>query len=244
MKSMDQIEKLLQEVRAALESEPRLDVRAWPLELTVADGVLTIEGDVLNVAQKKLALERAAAVHGVIGILDRLRVRPAQPMGDREILDHVRDALLQEPAFKELALREDRGGWQAVREPATEARGRIDVAVEAGIVTLNGQVSGLDQKRLAGVLAWWVPGSRDVINGIAVEPPEDDSDAAIADALRLVLEKDPFVDASQLRFSVRDAVVTLTGIVPKEAERDMAEYDGWYLFGVDKVINRVEVRAG
>ena len=111
-------------------------------------------------------------------------------------------------------------------------------------MTLNGQVSGLDQKRLAGVLAWWVPGSRDVINGIAVEPPEEDSDAAIADALRLVLEKDPFVDASQLRFSVGDAVVTLTGIVLKEAERNMAEYDGWYVFGVDKVINRIEVRAG
>ena len=244
MGSMDQTEQLLQEVRAALASEPRLDMHAWPLELQLAEGVLTLEGDVLNVAQKKLALERAAAVHGVIGILDRLRVHPAQPMGDREILDHVRDTLLQEPAFKELALREDRGGWQVIREPAVEARGRIDVSVEDGIVTMNGQVSGLDQKRLAGVLAWWIPGSRDVINGIAVEPPEEDSDAAIADALRLVLEKDPFVDASQLRFSVRNAVVTLAGIVPKEAERNMAEYDGWYVFGVDKVINRIEVRAG
>ena len=87
---MDQTEQLLQEVRAALASEPRLDIHAWPLELKLADGVLTIEGDVLDVAQKKLALERAAAVHGVIGILDRLRVHPAQPMGDREILDHVR----------------------------------------------------------------------------------------------------------------------------------------------------------
>ena len=212
--------------------------------MKLADGVLTIEGEVLDVAQKKLALERAAAVHGVIGILDRLRVHPAQSMGDREILDHVRDALLQEPAFKELKLSEDRGGWRVIREPATEARGRVDVVVEDGVVTLNGQVSGLDQKRLAGVLAWWVLGSCDVINGIAVEPPEEDSDAAIADALRLVLEKDPFVDASQLRFSVGDAVVSLTGIVPKEAERNMAEYDGWYVFGVDKVINRIEVRAG
>ncbi len=31
----------------------------------------------------------------------------------------------------------------------------------------------------AGVLAWWVPGSRDVVNGIAVELPEEDSVNAI-----------------------------------------------------------------
>lgn len=241
---MTETDHLLQQVRAALQSEPRLDLHAWPLGLTLADGVLTVEGEVASVAQKKLTLERAAAVPGVIGILDRLHVHPAQAMGDREILDHVRDALLQEPAFKELTLREDRGGWQVVCEPATGARGRIDVAVADGVVTLNGQVLGLDQKRVAGVLAWWVPGSRDVINGIAVEPPEQDSDGAIADALRLVLEKDPFVNARQLRVGVRDAVITLTGLVPNEAERDMAECDGWYLFGVDLVINRIEVQPG
>jgi osmotically-inducible protein OsmY len=95
---------------------------------------------------------------------------------------------------------------------------------------------------LAGVLAWWVPGSRDVINGIAVEPPEQDSDVAILEAVRLVLEKDPFVDASQIRVGVKNALVRLTGLVPSEAEREMAEFDAWYVFGVDMVDNRIEVR--
>jgi osmotically-inducible protein OsmY len=127
-----------------------------------------------------------------------------------------------------------------VREPP-EARSAIDLEVEDGVVTLNGQVPGLADKRLAGVLAWWVPGSRDVINGIAVEPPEDDSDEAILEAVRLVLEKDPFVDASQIRVGVKNALVRLTGLVPTEAEREMAEFDAWYVFGVDKVDNRIEV---
>jgi osmotically-inducible protein OsmY len=81
-----------------------------------------------------------------------------------------------------------------------------------------------------------------VINGIAVEPPEDDSDDAILESVRLVLEKDPFVDASQIRVGVRHAVVRLLGLVPTEAEREMAEFDAWYVFGVDKVDNRIEVR--
>jgi len=233
--------EVLNRVRAALASEPRLDLHTFPIELSFAQGTLTLEGEVGDVAAKKLALERAAALPEVTGIIDRLRVRPAQRMGDGEIRDLVRDAFLQEPAFADFAIRRRLGERvETVREPP-EARGAIDLEVEDGVVTLNGQVPGLDDKRLAGVLAWWVPGSRDVINGIAVEPPEDDSDDAILEAVRLVLEKDPFVDASQIRVGVKNASVRLTGLVPTEAEREMAEFDAWYVFGVDKVDNRIEV---
>jgi osmotically-inducible protein OsmY len=233
--------EVLHRVRAALASEPRLDLHNFPIELSFAQGTLTLEGEVGDVAAKKLALERAAALPEVTGIIDRLRVRPAQRMGDGEIRDLVRDALLQEPAFADFAIRRRLGERvETVREPP-EARGAIELEVEDGVVTLNGQVPGLDDKRLAGVLAWWVPGSRDVINGIAVEPPEDDSDDAILEAVRLVLEKDPFVDASQIRVGVKNASVRLTGLVPTEAEREMAEFDAWYVFGVDKVDNRIEV---
>ena len=233
--------EVLNRVRAALASEPRLDLHRFPIELSFAQGALTLEGEVGDVAAKKLALERTAALPEVAVIIDRLRVQPAQRMGDGEIRDLVRDALLQEPAFADFAIRERLGARVAtVREPP-EARGAIDLEVEEGVVTLNGQVPGLDDKRLAGVLAWWVPGSRDVINGIAVEPPEDDSDDAILEAVRLVLEKDPFVDASQIRVGVKNALVRLTGLVPTEAEREMAEFDAWYVFGVDEVDNRIEV---
>ncbi len=87
-----------------------------------------------------------------------------------------------------------------------------------------------------------MPGSRDVINGLAVSPPEDDHDGAVADAVRLALEKDPFVDASKVGVRVHDWVVTLEGLVPSESESDMAEADAWYVFGVDEVISRLEVR--
>ena len=236
-------EAVLQAVRAALLSEPRVDPHAHRIALDFADGVLTLEGEVGDVAAKKLALECAAAIPGVTGIVDRLRVAPAERMGDGQVRELVRDALLQEPAFADFGLRECiKGAWRPVRAPP-QPRGAIDVEVADGVVTLNGRVPGLDDKRLAGVLAWWVPGSRDVINGLAVEPPEEDSDDAIAEAVRLALEKDPFVDAGQIRVGVRRATVTLTGLVPTESERDMAEFDAWYVFGVDKVANRIEVRA-
>lgn len=237
--------EILNTVRAALMSESSVGLRTHPIELRYDGGIVTLEGEVASVAAKKLALESAAAVPGVAGIIDRVRVAPAQPMGDGAIRDELRRAFLQEPAFAGFAIRETaKGRTEFVSEPARSdgTDGTIEYEVADGIVTLNGQVPGLGHKRLAGVLAWWVPGSRDVINGIEEVPEEEDNDAEMTDAVRLVLEKDVFVNAGQIRIATGNRVVTLDGLVPSEAEKDMAERDAWYVFGVDKVVNRLVVR--
>ena len=59
-----------------------------------------------------------------------------------------------------------------IREVASEPSGSIVIEVKKGIVTLNGEVPSLTHKRLAGVLAWWVPGTRDVVNGLEEVPAE------------------------------------------------------------------------
>lgn len=75
-----------------------------------------------------------------------------------------------------------------------------------------------------------------------MQPPERDSDEEMIDAVRLVLEKDPFVNADQIMVTSKQRVVTLAGLVASEAEREMAEQDAWYVFGVDKVINKLEAQ--
>jgi len=113
--------------------------------------------------------------------------------------------------------------------------------VRDGVVTLNGQVPSLSHKRLAGVLAWWVPGTREVINGLEDVPPEADNDDELIDAVRLVLEKDPFVNASKIRVSAKDWVITLDGLVPTEAMKQMAERDTGYVLDVKSVVNKTAV---
>ena len=234
---------ILDAVRTALASEPRLTGDAHSIAMDFAEGTLTLEGEVGDVAAKKLALERAAALPGVAAIADRLHVKPAVAMGDGAIRDSLRNALLQEPAFADLAISERVSGKVRFARQPDEARGSIEIEVSDGIVWLSGEVPGLDDKRLVGVLAWWVPGSRDVVNGLGVTPPEDESDDEIADAVRMVLEKDFFVDATKLRVGAKRSCVRLEGLVPTESERDMAEFDAWYVFGVDDVDNRIMVRA-
>jgi osmotically-inducible protein OsmY len=238
-------QEIVTQVRAALEHEPRVKLHRYPLAIhRDPEGALILEGETENIATKKLALEVAASTPGVTGIVDRLRVVPARRMGDGEIRDHVRDSLLGEPAFENCSIRVwADGAWETVREAVSDhGRGVIEVAVEDGVVTLDGRLGSVTHKSLAGALAWWVPGSRDVINGIEVAPPQEISDSEITEAVRLVLEKDPLLNADAIRVITRSRVVVLEGRVASPGEKEMAEMDAWYVFGVDLVINRLEVR--
>lgn len=228
-------------IRAALEREPRVNLHANRIDIRCEGAVVTLEGEVDGIIAKKLSLELAGGVPGVSGIVDRLRLIPAEQMEDGAIRDHVCDSLLEDLAFRDYGVRNlVKGEWEE-RRKALHGSGRIDVDVADGVVTLNGDAGSLSHKRLAGVLAWWVPGSRDVINGLELTPPMADDDFELADAVRLVLEKDPFVNASQIRIGCKNYVVALDGLVSKPKEREMAEADAWYVFRVNRVINRLQV---
>lgn len=235
-------ESIISVVTAALEREKHVNLHEFPLQLEFDAGVLTMEGEVEHIMAKKRALEVAAAVSGVDRIVDRIRLVPAERMQDGDIRDHVCNALLAENMLGSCAIWAIvKGKPEVVRETDQGMDGSIDVEVNDGMVVLNGAVSSLSAKRLAGVLAWWVPGSRDVVNGIEVAPPEEDNDDEVVDAIRLVLEKDPFVNASQIKVRCSNYTVTLEGLVKNEIQRHMAEADVWYVFQVDQVTNQLQV---
>jgi len=131
---------------------------------------------------------------------------------------------------------------QTHRHGIPEPIGTIVVEVSDGVVTLNGEVPSLSHKRLAGVLAWWVPGCRDVVNGLAEVPAQQDNDDELTDAVCLALEKDPFINATKTRVTSKDGVVTLTGLVPSETMKRMAERDAWFVLGVREVVNQIAVK--
>ncbi len=233
-------EQILKETRAALERDTRVNLHRFPIHIDFSGGDLALEGEVENVAAKKIALEIAASACGIGGIIDRLRVVPAERMGDGEIRDHVCGALIEEPALEGCAVHarlNDR--VRTLRESTLGRPSAIEVAVTDGVVLLEGEVPSLSHQRLAGVLAWWVPGSRDVVNCLEVIPPQKDSDEEVTEAVRLALEKDPFIGAAQIRVSTRNYVVTLEGLVVNEKVKEMAESDAWYVFGVDGVVNKL-----
>jgi osmotically-inducible protein OsmY len=237
---MIRAEEVVGSILAALEREPRVNLHRHPIEVYFADGTVTLSGEVGGIAAKKIALELAAAPSPVSGVVDRLRVAPSGRWEDGAIRDQVCNVFLSEPAFDAYSMQAlVKQDMEAVR--TMDSKRMMEVEVTDGIVILNGTAESLSHKRLAGVLAWWVPGSRDVVNGIEVSPPMEDNDDEVVDALRLVLEKDPLVNASQIKLRSRDLVVTLEGAVSTENSRMAAEADAWYLFGVNGVINNLVV---
>lgn len=239
---MKEAERIVNAVVGALERETLVNLHAFPFQLECEAGVLTMEGEVEHIMAKKRALEVAAAIPGVASIADRLRVAPAALMEDGEIRDHICRALLSESMLDNCAIWAIvKGKPEVVRETDHGMEGSIDVEVNDGVVVLNGAVTSLTAKRLAGVLAWWVPGTRDVINGIDTDGA-DDNDYEVVDAVRLVLEKDPFVTASQIRVGCSNYWVTLDGLVKSATERHAAEADAWFVFRVDGVTNRLIVK--
>lgn len=231
-------------VLAAFERDPVIDLRHFPIQLEYdpAQHALVLSGEVRDIVAKKRAFELASGANGVQGVMDRLRVAPGQRRGDGAIRASVMDALLQEPALRTSTIHVwNKGARETLREATSNPGDEIELSVEDGVIRLHGNVSSLTHRRLAGVLAWWAPGVCDVINELQVVPPEDDTDGEIADAVLMVLEKDPLVHADRIAIRVRDKVVTLAGVVSSPQERHMAELDIWCLAGVNRVVNQITV---
>jgi osmotically-inducible protein OsmY len=220
-----------------LRSDQRLWFQRLPLRLSFDAGSLHIEGAVPSLAMKRNVLRLAAAHPAVWRVTERLRITPAALMTDPELRDQVVDALLEDGAFADCSIFKRSKGGLALVQRQGDGQGELTVGVERGVVKLEGKLATRGQQRLAGVLAWWLPGTTDVDNAIRVASDETDEDAAITSAVQQALDKDPHIDASQVRVETRSKVVKLAGLVWSAEERDGAEKDAWYVLGVVDVVN-------
>jgi len=175
----------------------------------------------------------------------RLGMGEPERRGDGAIRDSAVAALMAQPELRTCTIRAQRNShMETVHEGPSgfDASGEIEVTVRDGVIMLEGRVISHSHRRLAGVLAWWTRGRRDVLNGLDVEPPEADGDEELEDALRLVLESDPTIDADSVRLNCRAGVITLDGWVRSRHEQRRVELDAWYVQSVKEVVNRLEVR--
>jgi osmotically-inducible protein OsmY len=211
-------------IGAALTRDPRVRSRSegGAISFRVQGGTVLLEGITENVIAMRVAEQLIRRVEGVSRVENRLRVRAMPQRPDEVIAMHVRNALTEDPYISERDL---------------------VITVNEGVVTLSGHQDALAKKRLAGLVAWWVPGVTDVHNAIAVVPEEEDSDQEILNSIRVAFDKDKLVDALRFHVEVRDGCVTLFGLARSEAERNMAEEDVWMTWGVQEVENRVEIES-
>lgn len=233
---------IVREIRAAYDHDPRVSPHQRNIHLDYHNGALIVSGEVSTIAAKRLAMSHARAVNGISRTRDALRVAPAERRGDGAVRDAVCEHLLGESALRDCGvIATANGQTTALRVTDAGAGGVISVDCADGAVTLTGRVGSLSHRRLAGALAWWAPGCRDVINELEVVPVENDTDHEIIDALRIVLEKDPLVRADQIHVGAQGGVIRLAGLAANSDQSRMVEWDAWSIDGVRDVINEITV---
>jgi hyperosmotically inducible protein len=129
---------------------------------------------------------------------------------------------------------------------------QIDVDTNNKVVTLSGTVETAMAKARAVELARATDGVADVVDRLTVggttasTPPPDAERAVLSDASQTAAVKgkfiaDPTVSALKIDVDTRDGVVTLTGQVRTQAEKDQALKIARETDGVKSVIDRLTV---
>lgn len=235
-------EQFLETVNKALQADTRIDIDALSLKLRLDDGALVLDGWVDSIREKRIAANVARrAVKGECPVHDHIRVHSPKT-GELELRDEIIKLLSAENLFSDHTMTIETAGRREVIHRGAPDDGRIDIQVDGGTVVLEGRVRSLSHRRFAEVLVWWTPGCERVDNLLEVVPPQADHDNEITDVLRMVLEKDPLVHATQLRVGTAAGVVEMTGLVASEHERDLATRDAWYVPDVWDVVDLIEVR--
>ncbi|ROT32274.1 BON domain-containing protein [Micromonospora sp. HM5-17] len=111
------------------------------LEVTVANGWLTLRGEVEQGFQKRAAERAVRRLTGVRGVTNLIAVRPPAPVSAADLERNIRDALRRR------------------RDIDAEL---IDVDVAGGAVVLSGEVRSWLERDEAERIAWAAPGVGDV----------------------------------------------------------------------------------
>lgn len=115
----------------------------------------------------------------------------------------------------------------------------IGVSAHDGVVTLSGQVPTYWQRAVAGKYALRTRGVAALANEIAVHHQDVTTDVDVAGSARQVLRWNSAIPRDSVKVDVEDNVVTLTGQVDWNYQREMAEHLVAPLVGVRTVKNRI-----
>lgn len=118
---------------------------AGKIEIMVEDGIVTLSGEVGSLTHRRLAEVLAWWTAGCQNVHNRLKVVPPEQETDGELADAIRMTLEKDPLVH---------------------ADQISLRARAGVVTVTGYVASQQERRLAWLDIWCVPGVHEVDNQI------------------------------------------------------------------------------
>lgn len=208
--------------REAVEAELRWSPKipdAARIGVSVANGIVTLSGEVSSYYEKLAAGKAALRTRGVTAIANDITVRHSPDVySDARLAGDARDALRLN-----------------VKVPLD----RVDVEVRDHLVSLTGTVDWEYQRRAAQRVVEALHGVRGVVNDIELSPrvASEETHAKIREALVRTAN----VDANHITVNVEGTDVTLTGTVSSAAEKRLAGLAAWSSPHVRWVQNQLRV---
>jgi osmotically-inducible protein OsmY len=203
-------------VQQALREDPR--VPAHDLRIATESGIVKLRGTVWSLAEKNIADLESKKIRGVRGVINEIEVRPLE-RPDAMLRDDIDQRLRNDPSLS---------GHD------------IHVAVEAGVVTLTGNVSSYTERDEAGIVASEVLGLKNLHNDILAVWKTSRGNTEIAKDITSSLERDVYLTDMPLRVTVNDGLVTLRGKVGTAYQKQRAGDAAWTA-NVRDVQNEIEV---
>lgn len=202
--------------------ELRWDPRVKEAEIAVSakDGVVTLTGSVETYAQKYAAERAVERVAGVRAVADDLHVRVPGSFV-RTDTDIAHSAI------------------NALRWDIEVPDDKITVKVDAGWVTLKGEVPWQYQRSAAERSVRYLSGVKGISNLIEVKPKI--SPVEVKSKIEAALKRNAELDAKLITVETKDDKVILKGSVRSWAERTDAERAAWAAPGVKEVDDRLVV---
>ncbi len=197
-------------ITAAIQNQFLRDATLSPLavEISTHDGIASLDGDVANLLETRLAAEVAEAVRGVRAVVNRIEVTPSN-RSSSEIVEAVDRELRSNPAtdFYEISATADNEGH----------------------VTLSGTVDSWAERNLAERVAMMARGVTGITNGIVTDTRKAHrNETEIRNDVEARLRWDTLVDDSLISvLAAQGGRVTLSGTVGSAAEKRRAGADAW-----------------
>lgn len=226
------------------------EVKPWNIDVTTdANGVVTLEGEVEQAADREEAVRIARATEGVTRVENRLRVKgeSASAGGTAAPSTHP-DVWLTAKVQSKYFL-----------DDLVKLR-NIDVTTQNAVVTLSGAVASEAERRRAVALARSTEGVRDVKDDLKVDPsavvssndpatavplaPVPDlkrPDAWITTKVQSQYFLDPQIKGHEINVDTTRGVVSLKGTVANQELKEQAERIARETEGVTRVINQLTV---
>ncbi|MBE0447298.1 MAG: BON domain-containing protein [Actinobacteria bacterium] len=181
----------------------------------VVNGVAYLRGHASNLARILDAAEVVSEVPGVKDIVSEVEISPDVVITDEDLVSGVKQALHAEPLIHEEF---------------------IEIVAKDGEATLEGMVSDLNQKILAGNIAERLPGVVSVKNNLSIREMPTSFDQAIENEVIKALEINK-INMTGVRVNVLGGVAHLDGAVDTYKQRDRAREIAEAVPGVRSVQN-------